>query len=105
MKEKNNTTPVLALLDLQQPFEIETDASGYAMGPTLMKHKKPICYHYETFSKTIMNYPTYDKELYALVLSAKKWKHKSPFKTCFWVFYKVSLRICFWERFSGIWTS
>ena len=40
-----------------------------------MQHKKPICYHSETFSKTIINYPTYDKELYALVQSVKKWKH------------------------------
>ena len=72
LKEKIITTPILALLDLQQPFEIETDASGYEMGAVLMQHKKPICYQFETFSKTIINYPTYDKELYALVQSVKK---------------------------------
>jgi hypothetical protein len=32
LKEKINTAPVLALLNLQQPFEIETDANIYAMG-------------------------------------------------------------------------
>ena len=61
LKEKISTAPVLSLLDLQQPFEIETNASGYAMGAVLMQHKKPICYHSETFSKTIINYPTYEK--------------------------------------------
>jgi len=35
LKEKISTTPVLALPDLQQPFEIETDASEYAMGAVL----------------------------------------------------------------------
>jgi hypothetical protein len=75
LKENINTTPVLALPDLQQPFEIETDASGYAMGAVLMQQRKPICYHSETFSKVVINYPTYDKELYALVQSVKKWKH------------------------------
>jgi hypothetical protein len=45
------------------------------MGVVLMQRKKPICYHSETFSKTIINYPTYDKELFALVQSVKKWKH------------------------------
>ena len=75
LKEKISKNPVLALPDLQQPFEIEIDASGYAMGAVLMQHKKPICYHTETFSKTIINYPTYDKELCALVQSVKKWKH------------------------------
>ena len=71
LKEKNCTSPVLALSDLQQPFEIETDASGYAMGAILMKHKKLVCNHSENFSKTIINYQTYDKELYALVQSVK----------------------------------
>ena len=66
---------VLALPDLQHPFEIETDAIGYAMGVVLMQQKKPICYHSEKFSQPVINYPTYDKELYALVQSVKKWKH------------------------------
>jgi len=75
LKEKISTTPVLALPDLQRPFEIEMDASDYAMGAMLMQHCKPICYHSETFNYAVVNYPTYDKELYALVQSVKKWKH------------------------------
>jgi hypothetical protein len=75
LKEKISTAPVLALPNLQQPFEIETDASGYAMGAVLMQYRKPICYHSETFNQVVVNYPTYDKELYALVQSVKKWKH------------------------------
>eukprot|EP00253_Pinus_taeda_P019565 PITA_19565 len=49
LKEKTSTTPVLALPDLQRPFEIQTDASDYAMGAVLTQHGKPICYHSETF--------------------------------------------------------
>jgi hypothetical protein len=41
----------------------------------VLQHGKPICFHYETFNGVMINYPTYDKELYALVLSVKKWKH------------------------------
>jgi hypothetical protein len=37
LKEKISITPVLALPDLQQPFEIQTDASRYAMGAVLMQ--------------------------------------------------------------------
>jgi hypothetical protein len=40
-----------------------------------MKYCKPIYYHSETFNQAIVNYPTYDKELYALVQSVKKYKH------------------------------
>lgn len=75
LKEKISTTPVLALPDLQRPFEIQTDASDYAMGAVLTQHSKPICHHFETFNPIVVNYPTYDKELYALVQSVKKWKH------------------------------
>eukprot|EP00253_Pinus_taeda_P013823 PITA_13823 len=75
LKEKISTAPILALSDLQQPFEIETDANGYAMGAVLMQQKKLICFHSEKFSQAVINYPTYDKELYALVQSVKKWKH------------------------------
>jgi hypothetical protein len=75
LKEKISTTPVLALPNLQQPFEIKTYASGYTMGAVLMQYRKPICYHSETFNQVVVNYPTYDNELYALVQSVKKWKH------------------------------
>ena len=45
------------------------------MGGILMQGRKLVCYHSETFSTAVSNYPTYDKELYALVQSVKKWKH------------------------------
>jgi hypothetical protein len=45
------------------------------MGAVLMQYRKFICYHSETFNQVVVNYPTYDKELYALVQSVKKWKH------------------------------
>jgi hypothetical protein len=75
LKKKISTTPVLALSNLQQPFEIETNVSEYAMGAVLMQYRKPICYHSKTFNQVVVNYPTYDKDLYALVQSVKKWKH------------------------------
>jgi hypothetical protein len=75
LKEKISTAPVLALSNIQQPFEIEIDAKRYTMGAVLIKYRKPIYYHSETFNQAIVNYPTYDKEMYALVQCIKKWKH------------------------------
>ena len=75
LKEKISSPPVLSLPDLRHPFEIQTNASKYAMGATLLKHGKPICFHSETFNGAVVNYPMYDKDLYALVQSVKKWKH------------------------------
>eukprot|EP00253_Pinus_taeda_P021300 PITA_21300 len=75
LKQEISSAPVLALLDLRQPFEIQIDASDYAMGAILMQHKKPISFHSKFFNGVVTKNPTYDKELYVLVQSIKKWKH------------------------------
>jgi hypothetical protein len=75
LKEKISLAPFFSLPNLRQPFEIQKDASNYEMGAVLLQHGKPICFHSETFNHVVINYPTYDKELYALVKSVKKWKH------------------------------
>ena len=58
---------MLALCNLQKLFEVETNASDYAMGAILLQEGKPICYNFKKFSMAILNYPNYDKEMYALV--------------------------------------
>ena len=72
IKKNIISTPILDLLDLRQPFEIQTYAGDYAMGLVLMQHGKPIPFHFENFNGVVTNYPTNDKELYALVQSVKK---------------------------------
>jgi hypothetical protein len=75
MKRKYSQAPFLTLPNLQNHFEVEIDASGYAMGAILIQGGRPICYHSEIFHGEVLNYPTNDKELYALVQYVKKWKH------------------------------
>ena len=58
---------MLALPNLQKPFKVETDASGYAMRVILMQGGRLVCYYSEVFHAAILNYPTYNKELYALL--------------------------------------
>jgi hypothetical protein len=67
--------PILTLPDLQQPFEIETDASDYVVGVVLTQHGHPVAYHSETLSYVIHKYPTYDKEMYSIVQACHQWKH------------------------------
>ena len=59
MKVKISEAPALAMPNLQQPFEIEMDASGYAMGVVLMQGGRPISYHSELFHGALFKYPTY----------------------------------------------
>ncbi|GJX96113.1 transposon ty3-G gag-pol polyprotein [Tanacetum coccineum] len=74
LKRKISEAPVLALPNLQRPFELETDASGYAMGAVLFQEGKPVAYHSEMFQGAQKNYPTYDKELLALHQAVKHWR-------------------------------
>jgi hypothetical protein len=66
---------VLVLPNLQNPFKVGTDGSVYAMGVVLMQGGRPVYYHFEVFHGVVLNYPTHDKEIYALVQAIKKWKH------------------------------
>ena len=67
LKHRLSSAPVLKLLDLQQPFEIETNASNYAIGEILTQQGHPMAYHSETLSDTIHKYLTYDKEMYSIM--------------------------------------
>jgi len=69
------SAPVLALPNLQQPFEIETDASDYAIGVVLTQHGNLVAYHSEPLLETVWKYPTYDKEIYSVVQACRQWKH------------------------------
>jgi len=41
----------------------------------LMQEKWPIAYFSEKLNGAALNYPTYDKELYALVRALENWQH------------------------------
>jgi hypothetical protein len=66
---------VLPFPNLQKNFEVEIDASGYAMGEISIQGDKLVCYYFEIFHGGVLKYSTYDNELYALVQYFKKWKN------------------------------
>jgi hypothetical protein len=67
--------PIPSLSDLQQPFDIETDASNYVVGIVLTQHDHSVAYHSETLSDIVQKYLTYDKEIYYTVQVCRQWKH------------------------------
>ena len=61
LKNKLCTALVLVLPDLHQPFEIETDASDYALSTVITQSGHPVVFHSKTFNNTVRRYSTYEK--------------------------------------------
>ncbi|MCI13270.1 hypothetical protein A2U01_0034387, partial [Trifolium medium] len=66
--------PTLALPDFTQPFILETDASGIAMGAVLMQNSHPIAFFSKPFCPRLCKASTYICELHAITTAVKKWR-------------------------------
>jgi hypothetical protein len=79
LKTRVTTEPVLVHPILTDPFELEVDASGFAMGAVLLQKKMdskkhPIAYYSKTLSAAERNYNVYDLELLAIVNTLDHWR-------------------------------
>jgi hypothetical protein len=67
LKRKISDAPMLAMTKLKKPFEVEMDAIGDAMGPNIVQERRLVFYHSKLFHGAMLNYTTYDKDLFSLV--------------------------------------
>jgi hypothetical protein len=80
LKQAFITAPVLVMPNTTQPFRVETDASGYAMGAVLSQQDEegkwhPCAFLSQSMAPAERNYNIYDKELLAIIRALEEWRH------------------------------
>jgi hypothetical protein len=75
LKDKLTYAPLLQLPNFNKTFELECDASGIGLGGVLLQERKHVAYFSKKLSCPVLNYSTYDKELYALVRCLETGRH------------------------------
>ncbi|CDJ62087.1 OSJNBa0042D13.18 protein, related [Eimeria necatrix] len=75
LKQRLIDFTTLQVPDTTKPFELYTDASGYAIGAVLEQDGKPIGFLSQVMNPTQQRYSIYDQELLALVMGVDKWSH------------------------------
>jgi len=76
------SSPVLVALDQDRQFELEVDASQYALGailwqrdPAMPQKLRAISYYSKTLAPAEMNYKIHNRELLAVIRALHHWSH------------------------------
>lgn len=75
LKYALTNTPILALPNFSKVFSVETDASGTGLGAVLTQDGHPIAYYSQVLGVRNRLKSIYEKELMAIVLAVRKWRH------------------------------
>jgi transposase InsO family protein len=80
LKDQFQRSSILTIPDTTKPFEVETDASDFALGGVLSQRDdnnvlRPVAFYSRQFTDAELNYEIYDKELLAIHACFKEWRH------------------------------
>ncbi|GKV33902.1 hypothetical protein SLEP1_g42343 [Rubroshorea leprosula] len=72
---KHQVDDSFMLKAMQQQFQRLDIMFGIGIGAVLMQERRPIAFFSEKLTGAALNYPAYDKEMYASVRALKTWQH------------------------------
>jgi transposase InsO family protein len=79
LKSRVTCAPVLAIPTDDDPYRLEADSSGHALGAVLSQCQQgvwhPIAFLSKSLSSTERNYQIYDRELLAIMTALAEWRH------------------------------
>jgi hypothetical protein len=79
LKDLVSSPPCLLMPDLNKPFVVHVDASGYALGAVLQQYQghglQPVAFESRKLQPPERKLAPYDRELLALIHALLKWKH------------------------------
>ena len=68
------TTPILAMLNFNEPFTLETDAFGEGIGVVLTQQGRPIAFMIRALGGVKRSWSTYAKEMLAILQAMRTWR-------------------------------
>lgn len=74
LKQAMTSTPTLAMPNFNEPFVIESDASGDGIGAVLSQQGKPIAFMSRALGMSKRAWSTYAREMLAIVVAVQTWR-------------------------------
>jgi hypothetical protein len=75
LKDRMTTLPVLGIPNFGLPFDVTTDASGFAVGAVLSQTGHPLAFFSKKLCTRMQTASAYEREMFAITSAVKKWRH------------------------------
>ena len=73
--KRDISNAVVSAIDDNIPFQVETDASEFAIAATLTQAGQPVAFFSRTLSDSEQKHSSVEKEAYAIIESVRYWRH------------------------------